>query len=198
MESVNPVNLVNPVKRLLCSSQKYSSSGLRAFVVDREAEYNARVKIRTACNDDCAAVRELVFAVLAEYGLRGDPAGTDADIADIEASYIVRGGCFEVVEDDAGTLAGCAGMYPSEQHSGAIELRKMYLKSATRGRGIGKQLIERALAFARQRGFRRVELETSSKLVEAIGLYKKYGFQPVVDGRPCDRCDQVMALEFEP
>ncbi len=155
------------------------------------------MKIRTASNEDGAAVRELVFAVLAEYGLRGDPAGTDADIADIEASYISRGGCFEVVENEQGGIAGCAGLYPSEQRGGAIELRKMYLKMETRGRGIGKQLIERAITFARQRGYKRIELETSSKLIEAIGLYKKYGFQPVEDGQPCGRCDHVMALELE-
>ena len=155
------------------------------------------MKIRTACNGDGAAVRELVFAVLAEYGLRGDPAGTDADIADIEASYIVRGGCFEVVENEQGGIAGCAGMYPSEQHRGAIELRKMYLKKEMRGQGLGKQLIERAIAFARRRGFKRMELETSSKLVEAIGLYKKYGFRAVEDGQPCDRCDQVMMLQLQ-
>ena len=155
------------------------------------------MKIRSACNADGDAVRELVFAVLAEYGLCGDPAGIDADLADIEASYIVRGGCFEVVENDDGSLAGCAGMYPSELHCGAIELRKMYLQKETRGRGLGKQLIERAITFARQRGFKRIDLETSSKLIEAIGLYKKYGFQPVVDGQPCGRCDQVMMLELQ-
>jgi putative acetyltransferase len=155
------------------------------------------MKIRTASNEDGAAVRALVFAVLAEYGLRADPAGTDADIADIEANYIVRGGCFEVVENDEGALIGCAGMYPSEQRRGAIELRKMYLKKETRGQGIGKQLMERAIAFARRRGFKHLELETSSKLIEAIGLYKKYGFRAVTDGQPCDRCDLMMSIELE-
>jgi hypothetical protein len=44
-------------------------------------------------------VAELVFGVLAEYGLEPDPETTDADLQDIEANYLQRGGLFEVIED---------------------------------------------------------------------------------------------------
>src|SRR5207302_1944231 len=135
------------------------------------------MNIRAATNADCENVRELVFGVLAEYGLKGDPEGTDSDLNDIEANYIARGGLFELIETDDGKLMGTAGLFPKTE--GICELRKMYLLPQTRGQGLGKQMMERMLAAARALGFRRIELETASPLVEAIGLYTRYGFRRV-------------------
>ena len=59
----------------------------------------SHVTIRSATNDDCERVAKLVFGVLAEFGLEADPKTTDADLQDIEANYIKRGGLFEVIED---------------------------------------------------------------------------------------------------
>lgn len=161
--------------------------------------------IRTATNDDAAAVRTLLFEVLAEYGLLAEHEGVDADLTDLEGNYLKRGGLFDLVFEgtpapasDDGTppnkLIGMVGLYPRE--SKVAELRKMYLRKSARGRGIGKQLLERVLARARELGFRRIELETSSKLIEAIGLYRKYGFQPLgLDQLAC-RCDQAFFLNL--
>jgi putative acetyltransferase len=155
------------------------------------------MNFRSATNADGPEVRALVFSVLGEYGLSGDPAGTDADLDDIAARYLARGGWFELVEDE-GALLGCAGIYPSEHRPGTVELRKMYLKKAARGRGLGRQLMERAIGFARGGGWSRIELETNGKLIEAISLYRRYGFKVDESGEPCSRCDQVMALELRP
>ena len=71
-----------------------------------------QVRIRAATNSDADAIREIVFAVLAEYGLDCDPAGTDADLDDIEATYIVGGGMFEVVEANDERIIGTVGLFP--------------------------------------------------------------------------------------
>ncbi len=76
---------------------------------------------RPASQDDAADVRNLVFGVLGEYGLAPDPDCTDADLFDIEGSYAGRGGCFELLLEDSGQLAGCYGWYPL--NPGACELR---------------------------------------------------------------------------
>ena len=152
--------------------------------------------IRPAADTDAEGIRHLVFEVLAEYGLRAEPDGTDADLKDIEAHYLATGGLFEVVED-GGRIVGTVGLVPAGD--GVFELRKMYLAREARGRGLGKRLLERALAAARERGGRRVELETASCLVEAIGLYRRYGFQPVSGGNLASpRCDLAFALDLDP
>ena len=52
---------------------------------------------RPATNGDSGAIRILVFGVLAEYGLCPDPAGTDADLEDINGSYHYAGGAFDLL-----------------------------------------------------------------------------------------------------
>lgn len=156
----------------------------------------AELLIRPATNADAPAIRELVADVLREYGLDHDPSGTDADLADIETHYLAAGGMFEVVvdPDQGGRVVGTMGMYP---HGAYIcELRKMYLRPEARGRGLGRQLMERALAFARERGFWRLELETANVLREALSMYRKYGFRPVTSDRLSERCDQAYALDL--
>lgn len=151
------------------------------------------LQIRSATNADAPAIRQLVFDVLREYGLDSDPSGTDADLADIETNYMAAGGTFEVVVKD-GQIVGTLGMYP---HGAYIcELRKMYLRPEVRGRGLGKRLLDRALAFAREHGFWRLELETANVLREALSLYRRYGFRPVTSDRLSSRCDQAYALDL--
>ena len=152
------------------------------------------MRIRAATNSDADAIREIVFTVLAEYGLDCDPAGTDADLDDIEATYIVGGGMFEVVEANDERIIGTVGLFPLRD--GVCELRKMYLAREARGRGLGRRLMDRVLEQARALGFRRIELETAAPLVEAVALYERYGFRPITVSRLSSRCDRAFALDL--
>lgn len=151
--------------------------------------------MRRATNEDGDAVRELVFGVLAEFGLEGDREGTDRDLEDIESSYDGRGGRFDVLVTEDGVIAGCVGLYPLRE--GVVELRKMYLRPECRGKGTGRRLLDHALASAKELGFSRVELETNSRLVEAVRMYERYGFRPVEACHVAARCDATYAMELE-
>jgi putative acetyltransferase len=174
----------------------------------------------------------VVFTVLAEYGLKPDPACTDVDLDDIEASYFNRGGVFYVLAEQDGSIIGSYGLYPiatpgtssvgagpracpdgltpceglgnhgglplqtSHGRSATCELRKMYLRRDRRGKGLGKLMLEHALAEARRLGFGTITLETASVLKEAIGLYESYGFKPYTPAHLSSRCDQAYSLEL--
>jgi putative acetyltransferase len=156
---------------------------------------NSWPRLRAANNKDSRTITELVFSVLKEYNLRPDPAVTDADIKDIEQSYFKGGGTFYVLEEKDGSIIGAYGLYPINNQM--CELRKMYLHSSYRGKGLGRLLLEDALSKARQIGFKKMTLETASVLKEAISLYKSYGF---IEYRPehlSSRCDQAYILELE-
>lgn len=58
-----------------------------------------------------------------------------------------------------------------------VELAKLAVASGVRGRGIGRQLSEAAIAWARGRGARRVVLVSSTKLTAALRLYERLGFE---------------------
>ncbi len=152
-------------------------------------------RLRVASNRDCKHIANLVFGVLGEYGLKPDPASTDADIKDIESSYFNRGGTFLVLEAEDGSIVGAYGLYPLEKH--VCELRKMYLHKAFRGKGLGRLLLEDALSKAKQLGFRKIFLETASVLKEAIALYRSYGFVEYTPDHLSSRCDQAYSLELK-
>lgn len=57
------------------------------------------------------------------------------------------------------------------------ELVKLTVEASARGHGTGRRLVEACLAFARARGSRRVVLLSNSRLVAAVRLYERVGFQ---------------------
>jgi GNAT superfamily N-acetyltransferase len=59
---------------------------------------------------------------------------------------------------------------------GSVELAKMAVDAAARGRGIGRALGEAAIARARALGATRVELLSNTVLAPAIALYRALGF----------------------
>jgi dihydrofolate reductase/GNAT superfamily N-acetyltransferase len=151
-------------------------------------------QLRAATNADGDAIRRVVFGVLREYGLTPDPAGTDADLADVEASYLRSGGAFDVLVDADGQVIGTVGVYPLDQYR--CELRELYLLAMCRGRGLGKQLLGRALARARERGFKRIELDTLSILTTAARLYESFGFVSCEPHHVSTRADRAYFLDL--
>jgi GNAT superfamily N-acetyltransferase len=72
------------------------------------------------------------------------------------------------------------------------ELVKMFVHSSQRGKGLGQFLLDRAMEQAKLMGFTVMELETASVLKEAIGLYRKAGFEQTESGPHAKRCDITM------
>lgn len=151
--------------------------------------------IRDYTPGDEAAVFGIVKQALAGYGLCTNPDVTDADLKDIRASYVAAGGAFRVLECD-GRIVGSYGLFPTAGRS--CELRKMYLLPELKGRGLGKLLLEDALALAADLGFAEMTLETHSRLREALGLYRKYGFTETDARHLADRCDLAMRRDLRP
>lgn len=149
-------------------------------------------RFRSATGADSAAVRELVFSILAEFGFTPDPAGTDADLDDLERSYLARGGAFELVLDRHDRLVGCAGLYPTGAKT--VELRKMYLRPEARGQGLGRRLLAHVMEVARELEFDVMELQTASVLDRAIAMYRQAGFQPYEPAERVPRCDIALRL----
>lgn len=152
------------------------------------------LQLRRAGTADSPSVRALVNGVLAEFGLRPDPGGTDADLDDLEAAFAARGGDFAVLVDATGAIVGTCGLFPVEP--GVVELRKMYLLPAWRGRGQGRRLLEWALTRARELGFRRMTLETASVLQDALALYERHGFTRTGGQLHTCRCDLAYARDL--
>jgi putative acetyltransferase len=78
-----------------------------------------------------------------------------------------------------------------------VELRKMYFVPAARGKGMGRALLEDLVTEARARNrWKRIVLETASRLETAIALYQRYGFIETFGEKHACRCDRSFALEL--
>ena len=92
---------------------------------------------------------------------------------------------------------GSSGRGPAHQRGSAprgkrCELVKMFVHPSQRGKGLGQFLLDRAIEQAKLMGFTVMELETASVLKEAIGLYRKAGFEQTDSGPHAKRCDITM------
>jgi len=73
-----------------------------------------------------------------------------------------------------GQVVGCAAMRRLSPQIG--EIKRVYVRPAFRGRGLGRALIETVIAAARLIGYRRLRLETASFMKDAQALYLSLGF----------------------
>lgn len=115
------------------------------------------VTFRRATNRDRAAAARVVDEALREYGLHVLPDSSDVDLTDLEAHYDARGGRFELLEGADGEALGVLGWRPAgDPRDGVVELKKLYLAPAARGRGLGRRALERAVGAAQAAGARAV------------------------------------------
>jgi putative acetyltransferase len=136
------------------------------------------ITIRPIAPGDNAALARAVRDTLAEFGA-AKPGTAYYDEATDHLyelfSQTPRGAYF--VAELNGEVLGGGGIFPTEGlPADTVELVKLYLLPAARGRGAGKALIDHCLEAARALGYARVYLETTEELTQAIPLYERLGF----------------------
>ena len=144
----------------------------------------------TADNSHCKIAQKIIYSVLHEYDLSQYTHSTDTDLEDIEKAY--QNGYFGMIKNIAGRYVGTFGLYQLSETT--CEIRKMYLLSEARGKGLGKWMVNVLLGKAKELGYQKVELETASVLTEAIGLYKKIGFKEITASNASPRCDKAFEM----
>ncbi len=77
-----------------------------------------------------------------------------------------------------GLPLGCCGIYPTEGlENSYAELVKYYLAESARGRGIGRQLMEKCIISAREMFYDKLYLESMPHFSKAVHIYEKLGFR---------------------
>ena len=95
--------------------------------------------------------------------------------------------------------AGCVALVP--MRDGIYEISKMAVSPHLRGRGIGRRLLQHAIAQARSIGARSLFLGSNTRLKDAVHLYESVGFRHVkpetLPPMPYSRADVFMELSLE-
>jgi GNAT superfamily N-acetyltransferase len=85
-----------------------------------------------------------------------------------------------LARDADGERLGCIGVRTIDDARQPAkvtgEIRRLFVRDAGRGTGVGVTLVARLLEDAESRGFERLVLNTLPSMSEAIGLYGRVGF----------------------
>jgi len=99
------------------------------------------------------------------------------ELADLPGDYASPRGQILLAEVE-GSIAGCCALRPldSADYPNASEMKRLYVRKAFRGFGLGRQLAEAILDAARQAGYACVLLDTLDGMESARALYAELGF----------------------
>lgn len=168
----------------------------------REEDFGARVRrqseeqglkpveIRRMRHEDTDEFARLNREWIEQY-FRMEPAD-ERMLGDPFASIVDQGGEIFVAESDGMILGVCALVQREDRN---FELAKMAVRTEARRRGIGYRLGRRIVDEARQRGGRRILIESNTVLGPAVNLYRKLGFVEITDHRsPYKRSNIALEL----
>ncbi|MBA8889474.1 GNAT superfamily N-acetyltransferase [Dokdonella fugitiva] len=93
--------------------------------------------------------------------------------AGLPAPYLPpQGALFIAFVDDA--VAGCAALRRHDARSG--EMKRLYVRDARRGLGLGARLVGAIVDAARTAGYAELRLDTLASMNAAQALYRRLGF----------------------
>jgi putative acetyltransferase len=91
-------------------------------------------------------------------------------------------------------MAGCVALRPLEP--GICEMKRLYVRPAFRGKGVGRLLVDGVIAEARHIGYEKMRLDTvASSMQDAVALYRRRGFREIAPYRT-NPIDGVIYLEL--
>jgi putative acetyltransferase len=100
----------------------------------------------------------------------------ETELKEIDIQYNKpSGGLILIIESLSGEEVGCAGIRRSEDK--IAELKRMFIKESHRNKGLGKELIRKAIELAKDLGYEKIRLDTLDTMKPAMAVYEKFGFQ---------------------
>jgi len=136
---------------------------------------------------DIEAAKRVIATVVLEYYFDGrytadelliryEKSGYLEDLSRLEEEYGgTHGLLLGAFEGEA--IVGTGGVRQIDPDSG--ELVRLWLLRNFRGRGVGRQIVDRLLQFGRAARWMRLRLDTSFRCKEAVALFRKVGFREI-------------------
>ncbi len=129
-----------------------------------------------------AQARELFLEYAASLGFSLCFQNFDQELAGLPGDYAPPDGRLLLAEYE-NQPAGCVALHKLDP--GICEMKRLYLRPAFRGKGLGRALAEHLIAEARQIGYRHMRLDTVGPVMkDAVAMYRTMGFREIAPYRP--------------
>jgi len=152
------------------------------------------IEIRSlAPGDDTTAFRTLNEEWITHYFTLE---AKDQEILNDPVNSILLKGGYIFMAYFGAEAVGCVALIPMQD--GIYELSKMAVSPHRRGKGLGRRLLQHAIAHARGLGAKSLFLGSNMRLKEALHLYESVGFRHVkpesIPPMPYSRVDVFMEM----
>jgi putative acetyltransferase len=127
---------------------------------------------------DIVIVRDLIREYVVWLDIDIAIQGFETELADFPGRYAPPAGDLLLAQGNSGEALGCIGLQPLER-PGACEVKRLYVRPAARGMGLGRALATSAIERASILAYREVMLDTLPWMTSAIALYRSLGFAPI-------------------
>lgn len=127
---------------------------------------------------DIADARALFAAYAASLDVDLGYQDFSGELAALPGRYAPPSGALLIARADAGTPLGCVALRALPE-DGCCEMKRLYVTPAARGMGLGRALVDAAIAAARSAGHREMRLDSLPSMGAAIALYEALGFRRI-------------------
>jgi GNAT superfamily N-acetyltransferase len=128
--------------------------------------------VPVTARSDVDEVRALIREYAESLPFPLDFQGLDGELAGLPGDYGRPRGALLLARGE-----GCVGLRPIDPTT--CELKRLYVRPAARGTGLGRRLAEAAVAEARTLGYARIRLDTVPGMDAARSLYAALGFREI-------------------
>ncbi len=146
------------------------------FLLREEREQRHVALVSLQGQEGLEEIRRLFVEYAESLGIDLEFQGFDAELEGLPGRYAPPEGALILVLVE-GRAAGCVALRRIED--GICEMKRLYVRQAYRGLGLGGALATRAIEEARARGYRLMRLDTLPSMQAAMGLYAALGFCPI-------------------
>jgi putative acetyltransferase len=135
------------------------------------------IELKHATDGELVDVARLLFTeYLAAINIDLEYQGFSAELAGLPHPYTPPAGALFVAMSGNEPM-GCVGL--RRLNGERCEMKRLYVRPAAQGAGLGRRLVEAVIAAARAAGYRELVLDTLASMQTAQALYRRLGFVEV-------------------